>query len=486
MYRAVLVLAVVSCLLQGCLSQERRSVSFAKRAYEYEIAESEWPEYGVPGDVNVFPTYDERSLGVWTNVARIGFKWYRDTYLKPVVKDGTYSKVFDGSDPNNPFDSTYPGFWNFNLNRAARAHCTDVATNATYYAAGGGHNDGNGTSFSTRLSRFLHWYSCAENYINRAPSSGLFRGFSSIAAFMCDGFHGLGSELATLSSCATDSGAGHRRNIMRNCKQFGCGIDWVGSNYIVTQDCTNDAVKKYSGLHIAAASHVGDITNTSRFQYMATVLTEGITVSSVKVIEVTSDEIIAINMDRLYQGKYGAVYASPSYDKLEQCRAYYFVLNNNSHEERYPAKGYFHTYGMSCDKDWENISDMDLPVDVDIDMKEGFNTTRAAVFAAVRAFCAARNITVNDGDIEVDMINEEEVQRITIHASDVRAGLQIQEAINKCISGSGGGAECKGEFLDNIKVVSVIPLSLTPSAASMLNVMLICVIISMISAFIAL
>lgn len=34
----------------------------------YHIDESEWPENGVPGDVNVYPSYDERSTNVWINV----------------------------------------------------------------------------------------------------------------------------------------------------------------------------------------------------------------------------------------------------------------------------------------------------------------------------------------------------------------------------------------------------------------------------------
>ena len=34
----------------------------------YYIEESKWPEYGVPGDVNVYPSYDERGTNVWINV----------------------------------------------------------------------------------------------------------------------------------------------------------------------------------------------------------------------------------------------------------------------------------------------------------------------------------------------------------------------------------------------------------------------------------
>ena len=36
--------------------------------FEFFVDPSSWPENGVPGDVNVYPSYEERAMGTWLNV----------------------------------------------------------------------------------------------------------------------------------------------------------------------------------------------------------------------------------------------------------------------------------------------------------------------------------------------------------------------------------------------------------------------------------
>jgi len=366
---------IVACLLAACLSESAPKVGlppadFAtdetnldKRAGEYIIAESDWPDYGVPGDVNHFPSYQERSLGLWINIARIGYLWYRNSYLAQFTPDGSWSAIFDGS--GDSYSSVAPGFWNFNLNRAGRAHCIDVRSNSDYFSGGGGHNDANGTSASTRIHKFSSCYN-AEVYINQAPAQGLYSAMTAVGSWMCDGYHYL-SSTPSLTQCSRDNGLhtdgsqgqnGHRRGIMFYATQFGCGVDagsQSSSSTTTTCDFCTSSTSKYSGKHLAAGSHVGDVNNTNpkKFLYMATVLTTGITVSSVKVIEQTPGATNTITLTKMYQGTSGAIYGSPSYAYLDSCRTYYFQLNYGSTSERYPESGYFYTYGMNCDDDWK-------------------------------------------------------------------------------------------------------------------------------------
>ena len=293
--------------------------------------------------------------------ARIGHTWYRDTFLTRFITDGTLENVFSG-DGNN-IGSVEPGFWNFNLNRAARGHCTYVIKHPSYRDKNGGHDDANGTSTNTRITKFSEWNS--EIYINEGPGSGLNRGFASVGSWICDGYHLMGRIV--FGSCCRDSGKnktghscviGHRTGIMQSCLQFGCGVDGVGGphhlsgSYTTTCDCLNRATVKYAGKHIASASHVGDPLNSGKFMYLATILTTGITVSSVIVVEEVGTTSNTITLTAANVGSKGAVYTSPSYAELTDCRTYYFTLKYGSTTERYPEAGYFYTYGMSCDTDW--------------------------------------------------------------------------------------------------------------------------------------
>jgi len=372
MTRSLFFVVVVSGILAICLSEESSGIGGLtpavkitadsegvqeKRSLEYYSAPANWPENGVPGE-NKYPSYEERSMGTWINVVRIGWRWYRDTYLCPLVSDSTCSNVFATSS----FASTEPGFWNFNLNRAARGHCTDVLANPTYFNNGGGHNDANGSSFSARFQRFESISgSAGEIYINEAPGSGLFRGFMSVAGWVCDGMHYLGGTIASLISCPVDSSAGHRDNIMTISNQFGCGVDGIGhtlhadwGTYTTTCDMMSSRTTKYSSKHIAMAAHVGDPSATSKFMYLATIYTKDITVSSMKVIESSTEGTNTITMSLLRSGTNGAVYSSASYASLSSCRSYYFELKYGSTTERYPTTGYFYTYGMSCTTDWKS------------------------------------------------------------------------------------------------------------------------------------
>jgi len=370
MVRIVFV-AFVACLIAVCSAEsvaktleslppveEFDDYGLSPRAAIYELPTSEWPDNGCSGDVNMYPSFDERSMGLWINVARIGYTWYRDTYMKPIIDDGSGSQVFDGS--GKSMGSVAPGYFHFNLARAARGHCDDVWHNCRD-DKNTAHNDCNGTSCSERIHRF-HSGGFSEIFIRIAPGSGLYRGFGSVASWVCDGFHYVGGTIPTLTKCCTDSGKypdgspgqnGHREAVMGACSNWGCGAYGSDTEYTSTCDCTGSSPGKYSGLYIAAASHVGDPSDSKKFLYMATIATSGITVSSLKVIVESAASKETISMKLLHQGAAGAVYGTDSYAHYEQCRTYYFELSYGGKTERYPANGYLYTYGMSCTDNWK-------------------------------------------------------------------------------------------------------------------------------------
>jgi len=79
MMARITFIIVLDCVLIACLSEYESksrlsSVVVAgdlprdKRANEYFVDPSQWPNNGVPGDVNVYPSYEERAMATWINV----------------------------------------------------------------------------------------------------------------------------------------------------------------------------------------------------------------------------------------------------------------------------------------------------------------------------------------------------------------------------------------------------------------------------------
>jgi len=324
---------------------------------KYYVEPCDWPENGVPGDS--MPSYDERSIGTWMNVARIGFQWFRDTYLCPRIFDGTCTKIFDTC----RMQSVAPGFWNHNLNRAARAHCEDVLENPAYYRPGGGHNDANGTDWYTRVSKFSPV--SAEIYENFAPGGGINRGSMTVFSWMCDGHHEKGTDFhISFSGCQTDCCASRRDAIMNQGSQFGCGVgadrdvqEDYSNSFVVTCDLLDKKTEKYKDRRIALASHVGDPLQEGKYMYLATVATSGADVKCGRVYEFPKGKSkgIEIPLNILFAGPKGAVYGSESFNELTECRSYYFEIDYDNVTERYPESGYFSTYGMNCNSNWKEI-----------------------------------------------------------------------------------------------------------------------------------
>ena len=79
MLQRITFIVVVAGVLVSCLSQNEGTSKLIpsavsektpreRRGLEFYADPSTWPENGVPGDVNVYPSYEERALGTWLNV----------------------------------------------------------------------------------------------------------------------------------------------------------------------------------------------------------------------------------------------------------------------------------------------------------------------------------------------------------------------------------------------------------------------------------
>jgi len=316
----------------------------------YYIPPKDWTiGYGYPSGKDDFPSYFERDMILWMNIARIGQKWWRDQFLKPINPDGTYKNVFE----SKSYPSTYPGYWNLNLNRVARGHSYDQAVNC--YSSGGGHSSCNGTSFAGRLYSYLAsgegWLS--EIYDHVSPGCNITRGFYSIAAWMCDGFHSPSCN-AIVSSCPKDENAGHRRNIMTYSQQMGCGVVFPQNkapsdslSHISTCDGLKNTKPYFYNRSIAIGSHTLDpYKKSTHFRFY--MVYNGSTFRPPALLFNGK----SYKMSTAHKGKYGTVYVSQSFkiSKYKECKPYYFQAGS----ERYPyvKKKVFFTYGIgNCTQD---------------------------------------------------------------------------------------------------------------------------------------
>lgn len=75
----VLGLAVVACVcaqthaekeaVERLVPPQKASAhQHVPREREFEAPIDQWPANGVPGDVNVYPSFEERAMGTWLNV----------------------------------------------------------------------------------------------------------------------------------------------------------------------------------------------------------------------------------------------------------------------------------------------------------------------------------------------------------------------------------------------------------------------------------
>lgn len=153
-----------------------------------------------------YPTWRERAILVLTNAVRMAPTAWRDTYM------GDFTPSAAGILSPSSYPVQPPLFWNFNLNRVARAHSVDMANNC---GLGSSAVWCDGTAWDTKIKQY--YTTSADIDENLAAGTGTPR--YTVNLWLCDASGG--------SCCADGAGCdGHRANIMRSTMQE-LGAGWA-------------------------------------------------------------------------------------------------------------------------------------------------------------------------------------------------------------------------------------------------------------------
>jgi hypothetical protein len=284
--------------------------------------QSECDRIGIGTPINGHPNWHERTLMVFTNLARMAPVAYRDSFMRDFVfpPDGIL---------NDGFPAVPPLYSVHQLNRSARFHALDMALSCQNLQ----HDSCDGTPWFERIRTF---YPEAE-YIgeNVAYTSNVDTPapWYIVSLFLCEPTGGV---------CAGDeepfSVIGHRENIMSVVySEIGCGYGQGADAYWV-QDF--NGVELPPQPPVAAATHAMiNAGNTTFFvnYYDAA----GVPPQEIKVI--LEGDANSLNLG---WGDAGAGTYQLTLPAADGCRAYYFhVTDADGHRYRYPGSGSFQTYG---------------------------------------------------------------------------------------------------------------------------------------------
>ncbi|MBL8026257.1 MAG: T9SS type A sorting domain-containing protein [Fibrobacteres bacterium] len=277
-------------------------------------------DHGVP--VDSFPSWREQALIVFTNAVRTDPQGFRDKYI------GNYQILL----PKN-FQAQRPLFWNVALNRAARFHSIDMATNC-----GMQHNSCDGTAFSVRVKK----YYTASGWLGENIATGYTSPQAVVIGWLRD------DTGTTVRNPSADSSAydGHRRNIMNSVyREMGAGyakgaVKWYE---FWTQDF-GGGKNIFSSRPVVIGSHL--FLETDKITFMVSYYdSTGRTPQSAQLNLGDSVYPLTLHLGSSSRGSYAA--ALP---KKTTCRQYHFSFKDGSGNSwRYPEKGRFSTYGEgSC------------------------------------------------------------------------------------------------------------------------------------------
>eukprot|EP01116_Phalansterium_solitarium_P000675 TRINITY_DN10511_c0_g1_i2.p1 TRINITY_DN10511_c0_g1~~TRINITY_DN10511_c0_g1_i2.p1 ORF type:complete len:1272 (-),score=275.20 TRINITY_DN10511_c0_g1_i2:40-3855(-) len=323
------------------------------------------PHYGVPSgpEAEAFPSYYERATIVWINVARSDPRKFADWFLAPWADDNTTSSMFAaGSYPPQP-----PLAWHLDLNRAARAHCSDRAINCVDNPLLP-HHSCNGTSMTTRFAKFRET-ARAELFWNTHPFSWVvghkqhlgheatmrFWPLFAVAGWLCDGE--LNPNTGRFSRCRPDhdGDTGRATALAPQAREVGCGnvfksIVYEGkteATYVPLAACNFAGTRHYT-VAVVSGAHVWTKPGTESLRYVANFHVDGgVFRSAFAVVDGVPQPM------QLHAGvpTSGAYSTAPTRHRsgADSCASYYFVFAFRDEfaerVERYPSRGSFWTFG---------------------------------------------------------------------------------------------------------------------------------------------
>ncbi len=261
------------------------------------------------GDVSEgYPSYDERSVHLWTNAARVDPQAFDEEYQNS-YDPCTFSIDFESEEriPKAPLHYTTP------LNESARFHSQDMADNSWF-----DHNSSDGTPFPDRVGRFYSESGMiGENIAMGYPSAydAVFKGW------MCS--------------------AGHRANIMSpSYLELGTGV--VGAYY--TQNFGGGSADSDSPVRMAL--HVPEDPGSSEStEFFADYAGSGLV-----HLELWLDGK-AHDMDLEWGEAEMGVYRTEVEVNRTACSEYYFRVLDDSGSWTFPTDGSY-LAGAECEGLW--------------------------------------------------------------------------------------------------------------------------------------
>lgn len=284
--------------------------------------ETDCNRIGIGTPIDGYPDWHERTLMVFTNLARMAPAAYRDSFMTDFnfPPEGIL---------NEGFPAVSPLYSAHELNQSARFHALDMALNCQTLQ----HDSCDGTPWYERIRAFYPEAGFIGENVAYTGNISTLMPWYIVSLFLCDPVGGV---------CAGDdepfSVIGHRENIMSaGFSEIGCGYGQGADAYWV-QDF--NGVELPPQPPVAAASHAMIDAGTTTF-YLNYFDETGASPQEIRVILEGDTHPMNLGWGVAGAGTYQV--ALPTADR---CRAYYFhVTDAGGHRYRYPGGGSFHTYG---------------------------------------------------------------------------------------------------------------------------------------------
>jgi hypothetical protein len=291
-------------------------------AGRFGVLESDCDRIGIGTPIDGYPDWHERTLMVFTNLARMAPVAYLDSFMTG------FSFPQEGI-LNEGFPAVPPLYNAHQLNQSARFHALDMALNCQTLQ----HDSCDGTLWYERIFSFYPEASFIGENVAYTSNVATPMPWYIVSLFLCEPVMGV---------CAGDDQPfaviGHRKNIMSaGFSEIGCGYGQGADAYWV-QDFNGVELPPLPP--VAAASHATIDAATTTF-YLNYYDETGAPPQEVQVI--LDGDGHAMNLG---WGAHGAGTYQLSLPAGDGCRAYFFhVTDADGHRYRYPGGGFFHTYG---------------------------------------------------------------------------------------------------------------------------------------------
>jgi hypothetical protein len=284
--------------------------------------ESDCDRIGIGTPIDGHPDWHERTLMVFTNLARMAPADYRDSFMSgfTLPPEGIL---------NEGFPAVPPLYGAHELNQSARFHALDMALNCQTLQ----HNSCDGTLWYERIYAFYPEAGYIGENVAYTGNVATPMPWFIVSLFLCEPVMGVCAEDDEPSSVI-----GHRENIMSaGFSEIGCGYGQEADAYWV-QDF--NGVELPPQPPVAAASHALADAGTTTF-YLNYYDETGLPPQEIQVI--LDGDIHSMNLG---WGAPGAGTYQLAWPTVDGCRAYYFhVTDASGHRYRYPGNGAFQTYG---------------------------------------------------------------------------------------------------------------------------------------------